>query len=243
MFYFRYLAVAVAATTTLVSSFPVSFEHYDRYFPAGVKTNCKEGHFALTFDDGPFMYTNELMDKLKAEDIKATFFVNGRNYWDIPSMPDAQDTIRRAYEAGHQIASHTYSHANLSTLDIEGVKREVQDLENVLAHIIGKKPAFIRPPFGAVNDVNFKLLTDLGYTVVRWSVDSKGYETQSLDKEMANYKAQVGPSDSVIGGIALEHDVYQQTVEELIDFTIYYVKSQGYKFVTVAECFDANPYQ
>jgi hypothetical protein len=55
--------------------------------------------------------------------------------------------------------------------------------------------------------VNFKLLTDLGYTVVRWSVDSKGYETQSLDKEMANYKAQVGPSDSVIGGIALEHDV------------------------------------
>ncbi|KAG2182161.1 hypothetical protein INT43_007088 [Umbelopsis isabellina] len=242
LLYLRYLSIVVAATTTLVTSFPVA-EHYERYFPAGVKTTCKVGNFALTFDDGPFMYTNELLDKLEEEDIKVTFFVNGHNFWDVPSMPEAQDTIRRAYEAGHQIASHTYSHANLSTLDMEDVKREVQSLEEVLLPIIGKKPAFIRPPFGAVTDVNFNLLTGLGYTVVRWSVDSKGYETPNLETEMALYKAQVGPSNGIVGGIALEHDVYQQTVEELIDFTIDYVKSQGYKFVTVAECFGIDPYQ
>ncbi|KAJ2959443.1 hypothetical protein NQZ79_g5076 [Umbelopsis isabellina] len=242
MLYLRYSSFVIAVTAAFVTGFPVS-EHYERYFPAGVKTTCNEGHFALTFDDGPFMYTNELLDKLEKEDIKVTFFVNGKNYWDIQSMPEAQYTIRRAYAAGHQIASHTYSHANLSTLDIEGVKREVQSLEQVLLPIIGKKPAFIRPPFGAMTDVNFDLLTGLGYTVVRWSVDSKGYETQNLEKEIANYKAQVGPSNGVVGGIALEHDVYQQTVEELIDFTIAYVKSRGYKFVTVAECFNANPYQ
>ena len=65
----------------------------------------------------------------------------------------------------------------------------------------------MRPPYGNANKVTTSTLNDLGYTVVTWSVDSKDYVTHDLNKEMANYKKQLGPSSGTLGGIALEHDV------------------------------------
>ncbi len=63
---------------------------------------CPKDHeWALTFDDGPSKYTNELLDYLDKEDIKATFCVMGSHVQEYP------DVLKRAYQAGHQIASHT----------------------------------------------------------------------------------------------------------------------------------------
>lgn len=61
---------------------------------------------ALTFDDGPFYYTDPLLDLLTEADIKATFFVNGKNWANIQ---DYRSTIIRMVEEGHQVASHTYA--------------------------------------------------------------------------------------------------------------------------------------
>jgi peptidoglycan/xylan/chitin deacetylase (PgdA/CDA1 family) len=63
------------------------------------------GVFALTFDDGPFMYTEQVLDTLAASGVKATFFLNGKNYG---SIYDYTSTVQRMITDGHQVGSHTY---------------------------------------------------------------------------------------------------------------------------------------
>ncbi|KAG2182160.1 hypothetical protein INT43_007087, partial [Umbelopsis isabellina] len=213
----------------------------------GVQTQCKKGYFALTFDDGPYKYTEELVDILNEKGVKATFFVNGNNNWNIDTDADAQNAIKKAYESGHQIASHTWDHADLDTLSESEIQEEMLRLEAALMNVIGVKPAFMRPPYGNSNETTTKVLNDLNYTVVEWNVDSKDYETHNLSQEMDRIKNELPPSDSGDGAIVLEHDIYEQTVEELAASTIEYVQMQGYNFSTVADCkllgFDEAPYK
>lgn len=73
---------------------------------AGVITGCAvPNSFALTFDDGPHIFTKTLLDTLKQADIKATFFVNGDNFGKIE---DRKEELHRMMNEGHQIGSHTY---------------------------------------------------------------------------------------------------------------------------------------
>jgi hypothetical protein len=68
-------------------------------------TRCSvPGTFALTFDDGPFIYTDELLNLLASNGVKATFFVNGQN---LASIFSFTSTIQRMVNDGHQVASHT----------------------------------------------------------------------------------------------------------------------------------------
>ncbi|KAG2180935.1 hypothetical protein INT43_008515 [Umbelopsis isabellina] len=233
-------ALACTSFTALVLAAPLTLV---KRGVSGVQTQCKKGYFALTFDDGPYKYTEELVDILNAKDVKATFFVNGNNFWDIDNNTDAQNAIKKAYHSGHQIASHTWSHADLDSLSESGIQKEMEQLEDALMRVIGVKPAFMRPPYGNSNEKTTEVLNNLGYTVVTWNVDTKDYETHNLSEEMDNYKKELPLSNSGDGGIALEHDVYKQTVEELAASAIAFVEKQGYKFSTVADCFDASPYQ
>lgn len=65
----------------------------------------QEGTIALTFDDGPFVYTESVLDQLAAAGFSATFFLNGKNWGNIA---DYQSTVNRMVDDGHQVASHTY---------------------------------------------------------------------------------------------------------------------------------------
>ncbi|KAI8878347.1 carbohydrate esterase family 4 protein, partial [Backusella circina FSU 941] len=80
-------------------------------------------------DDGPYEYTSELINLLDREGVKATFFVNGQNFWDLETNTDAQDVIRKAYMDGHQIASHTWSHAALDELEDSAFDEQIDKLE------------------------------------------------------------------------------------------------------------------
>lgn len=102
-------------------------------------TNCKPGYIALAYDDGPFQYTDALIDLLDDNGIKATFFVNGRNFWWSDSNPDGKKTIQKAYGSGHQIASHTWSHKDLTSISGEEFDAEISDLEDLLAEFIQEK--------------------------------------------------------------------------------------------------------
>ncbi|OAD71576.1 carbohydrate esterase family 4 protein [Phycomyces blakesleeanus NRRL 1555(-)] len=190
---------------------------------------CKPGYFALTFDDGPNTYTPELIDTLNQQGIPATFFINGLNF-----IIFAQDAIAKAYRSGHQIASHTYTHPHLTELSDKEIEIEMLRLENQTMHIIGKRPAYMRPPFGDINKHIIDLLNNLGYTIVTWSLDTKDYETHNLSDEMKS--VSVGMEGSSHGYIALTHDVYKQTVEELAISLINWARDKGFKFCTVAEC-------
>ena len=85
--------------------------------PAAILTsaaaaNGSERLVALTFDDGPSQYTSTLLDGLAARGVKVTFFMQGCNAENYPNV------VKRAYQEGHQIASHTYNHPDLTSLSI-----------------------------------------------------------------------------------------------------------------------------
>ena len=103
---------------------------------------------ALTFDDGPNPLptrTPALLDALKREDIRATFFVVGAR------AEQCTDILRRMDTDGHEIADHSYSHPNLTFLDPAAVERELGRTSVIIRQATGKRPRFYRPPGGNYN--------------------------------------------------------------------------------------------
>ncbi|CAO0798184.1 unnamed protein product [Mucor circinelloides] len=210
---------------------------------ASMIENCKPNHVAITYDDGPYDFTSDLVDLLNTNGVKATFFVNAKNFIDLETNEEGQRALKKAYDSGHQIASHTLSHKDLDTISGEEFDSEISELERIIYDLIRVKPAFIRPPYGNANENTVAKLESRGYSVIRWSTDTKDYDTHDLQQEMANVKNSFNASTSDEGYITLSHDVYEQTTTELTSALIDYVKSQNFEFSTVAECIGKNPYQ
>jgi peptidoglycan/xylan/chitin deacetylase (PgdA/CDA1 family) len=92
------------------------------YGGAGIYVCTKPGTVAITYDDGPYIYTNDVLDQFAAYGMKATFFVTGRNLYK-GSIDDVSQPwpamLSRMIADGHQIASHTWSHQDLSAITKE----------------------------------------------------------------------------------------------------------------------------
>jgi peptidoglycan/xylan/chitin deacetylase (PgdA/CDA1 family) len=130
--------------------------------------------WALTFDDGPSNYTMELLDILQAHKIKATFVVMGAHAKQFPHV------IKRIYDSGHQIASHTYSHPHLMSLTNEKVVYEIRATEEAIKEAIGVTPRYIRPPYGEADSRVKGILKQMGYKVLMWNVDPTDYSVHML---------------------------------------------------------------
>jgi peptidoglycan/xylan/chitin deacetylase (PgdA/CDA1 family) len=127
------------------------------------------GKIALTFDDGPYIYTSSLLDLLSKQGIKATFFVTGVNggKGDI-SEPSTgyPGIIQRMIKDGHQVASHTWSHADLTLLNHQQRVDQLVKNEIALTKILGFFPTYMRPPYSFVNADVLADMKTLGYHVV-----------------------------------------------------------------------------
>ncbi|BGP43362.1 hypothetical protein JCM10450v2_007514 [Rhodotorula kratochvilovae] len=202
----------------------------------GVVTTCKtKGHFALTFDDGPY-YGATAAKTIEKAGGKATFFVNGNNYGCIY---DRADQIIAEYKAGHTIGSHTWTHVDISTITPAQLNKQLDLVEGALKKIIGVKPRFFRPPYGAYNDAAVKVLQQRGYTVVNWNFDSGDSAGKSASQSIAAYNKLTYPSPY----IALNHETHKSTVELVIPSVAPALVKKGYKLVTIAECLGLSPYQ
>jgi len=176
---------------------------------------------ALTFDDGPHgVFTLRLLDFLKEQDVRATFFMLGCMAEYYPDIP------RRAAAEGHQVASHTYSHKNLTQLGPERLAREIERTNVLLESLTGARPTAMRPPFG---EQNAAVQAAAGVPVVLWSVDPRDWSTRDADQSYSRIMDQTRD-----GSIILLHDVYAETIEAA-ERIIPALKAQGYTFVTVDE--------
>ncbi|KAJ3220404.1 chitin deacetylase [Dinochytrium kinnereticum] len=137
---------------------------------AWVRNLCSDGRaWALTYDDGPSDNTRAVLDTLDGVNgQKATFFVVGTRLLD----GGAQEMLRRAYRAGHQIAIHTWSHSRLTSLTNEQIVAEVMWTGRIIQDVIGVFPRYMRPPYGAVDDRVLRVMRALGMEVINWNVVS-----------------------------------------------------------------------
>ncbi|KNG88904.1 putative chitin deacetylase [Aspergillus nomiae NRRL 13137] len=215
------------------------------YGPKAVRSCVGAGNVALTFDDGPNKYTEDLLDLLDKYDAKVTFFITGNNNAkgpiDTPGMPWAS-MIERMYQSGHQIASHTWSHQDLSKITPE--QRRIQILWNEVAlrNILGGFPTYMRPPYSSCTAESgcLKDMGNLGYHVILYDIDTEDYSHDSpnaiqgskdiFDKNLARGKA----SDK--SWLVIAHDVHEQTVYNLTEHMLKKVSKDGYSMVTVGEC-------
>lgn len=176
---------------------------------------------AITFDDGPSKYTDGLLDELAKRGVTVTFFMQGRNAEAYPSV------VKKAYESGHQIASHTYNHPQLPKLSDAKIKEQLSKTAEILNSAVGADSAYmLRPPYGSTNA---RVLAAIGTPAINWSVDTRDWESRNADKV---YKHII--NDTKDGSIVLLHDLYATSVSGALR-GIDALLEQGYELVTVRE--------
>ena len=125
----------------------------------------EKGRVALTFDDGPTPEaTPAVLDALARVDAKATFFVIGLNVQRHPQL------LRRIHEEGHLIANHSFLHDRQGLWGLNAFwRRQLDDTDDAVAEIIGRRPAFFRPPMGLKHMHMMKELRYAGHVCVTWN--------------------------------------------------------------------------
>ncbi|KAF9160720.1 hypothetical protein DFQ26_005243, partial [Actinomortierella ambigua] len=239
---FSCLAIAAALfTTALVSAVPVDHGHsgstLEKRTAATVIYRCKKpGTIAITFDDGPWLFTSGLLDILKSRNVKATFFFNGLFWGHINNFADV---VKRTFDEGHQIGSHTWDHKNLALLSESEVIAEMTQLDDAFKSIIGVRPTYMRPPFGSFTNTTLDILGSMNYKVVYWDVDTNDWaHPEDFDASYKIYEALLNNPNDVKqpGHIALNHDPLQVTALTVAPMVIDLALVRGYKVVTVGEC-------
>ncbi|KAG8909930.1 Carbohydrate esterase 4 protein, partial [Tulasnella sp. 408] len=200
------------------------------------------GTVAITFDDGPYLYTDEIVATLAQYNAKATFFVNGNNFQCIYS-PENEMRLKNAYAAGHQLASHTWSHLDWVTLSDDELLLEMTRTDDALTKIVGVKPAFVRPPFGSYNDASVEVAKSNGQTIAIWDFDSLDSDgVTSPDESVTLYQNVAAQKPTSI--LTLNHETSESTARRVLPYAMGVLSAQGYSFVTVAECLGGlAPYQ
>ncbi|KAF9457952.1 carbohydrate esterase family 4 protein [Collybia nuda] len=208
---------------------------------AQVVTKCtKPNTVALTFDDGPWVYLYDVSKALVAAGAKGTFFFNGNNYECIYSADNIK-RVKYAYDHGHQVASHTWAHKDLSTLTWDQIHDEMWRVEQALQRIVGVNPAFMRPPYGNYNDLVRQASAVRGQKLVIWDFDSEDSVGATPAQSKALYDQKISQHPSTI--LPLNHEVYETTAHQVLPYAISKLQAAGYQLVTLAECLGMEPYQ
>ena len=195
------------------------------------KGNEDEKIIALTFDDGPDeVFTPQVLDILKKNDVKATFFLVGEN------LKQNKEIVKRQFEEGHEIGNHTYTHINVAKSGYDKVYEEITKTQEEIKEITGVAPKLFRPPYRAMSRNMCDIIKNKNMNIILWSnLDPRDWSNPGVYSIVNTIESKVGN-----GNIILLHDYNNlrnsksQTIQAL-ESVIPYLKEQGYKFVTISE--------
>lgn len=187
--------------------------------PAAEKTEKKR--IALTFDDGPHpIYTPQILELLKEEQVPATFFLLGEN------VEQYGDVVKEIAREGHLIGNHTYHHVQVTSLSLDEACKEIRETSDLIEELTGTGTEYVRPPFGTWNE---ELEERLNLIPVMWSIDTRDWTTQNVDWIVRETVKHAEDHD-----IILMHDSYQSTVDA-VRRVIGQLEAKNFEFVTVDE--------
>jgi len=187
--------------------------------------DCSENKVSITFDcawgasDIP-----SILETLKEENIKATFFVVGMWAEKYP------DSVKMIAEEGHEVANHSYSHLRMGVLDSNRTKQEISKCTEVIERLTGKTTNLFRAPYGDYNNNVISTAKDMGYYSIQWDVDSLDWKPEISKETILNRVV----NNVKKGSIILFHNDTKYTAE-VLPSVIKALKEKGYKFVPVSE--------
>ena len=180
---------------------------------------------ALTFDDGPGEYTEELINCLVENNAKATFFMLGQNVEAYPEI------AKKLSDAGMELGNHSYSHPDLVTIGAEAAAQQVSNTDAALKAATGFEATVMRPPGGSFND---SVKAAINHPLIIWSIDTRDWATKSEDQTY-----QVVMDNAQDGSVVLMHDIHEWSVKAAIRM-IPDLIAKGFKLVTISELAEAK---
>lgn len=180
---------------------------------------------ALTFDDGPGEYTEELINCLVENNAKATFFMLGQNVEAYPEI------AKELSDAGMELGNHSYSHPDLVTIGADATAQQVSNTDAALKAATGFEATVMRPPGGSFND---SVKAAIDHPLIIWSIDTRDWTTKSEDQTY-----QVVMDNAQDGSVVLMHDIHEWSVKAAIRM-IPDLIAKGFKLVTVSELAEAK---
>ncbi|MGF9965876.1 polysaccharide deacetylase family protein [Bacillus rhizoplanae] len=191
---------------------------------------------ALSFDDGPDdVYTPKVLDILSKKNVRATFFVVGKQIRLFPGM------LKRIVVEGHALGNHSWSHLKFPELTTSELKNEIQRTNEEIISVTGYKAEIVRPPFGLFTNSDLHIIDDLSLKLILWSVDTLDWMGLPMEQIISIVMRDVSP-----GSIVLQHSLNLLPLDgtlEVLPVLIDNLVSQGYQFVTIPEMLkDTTPY-
>jgi peptidoglycan/xylan/chitin deacetylase (PgdA/CDA1 family) len=207
---------------------------YGRTF-TGIRPGSKL--VALTYDDGPNdPHTLRLLEVLQKHEVKATFFMLGRQVQERPQI--ALDVA----SAGHEIGNHTYTHPNLIFCSSAQIKAQITTCTRILDDTIGPHSKLFRPPFGGRRPEVLSMARHAGLLPVMWSVTAYDWNPDPANVIYERVSRHVRGGDVVLmhdgGHLSMGADRAQTVIAT--DRLIARYKSEGYRFVRISEMMGAT---
>lgn len=194
----------------------------------------KEKVAYLTFDDGPSLVTPKILDILNKENVKASFFVIGKS---VEAHPEI---VKRAYDEGHYIANHTYSHNNsILYRSSESFSNEIKKTDIAIGKAIGVDAysslifrfpnGFMSPQYKAKKKEMAKLLSQMNYAYIDWNcLNNDSIKKYNSSQLLNNLKKSSKNKNTLV---ILMHDTKDVSNSSLaLEDSIEYLKSEGYSF-------------
>jgi hypothetical protein len=211
-----------------------------QYGGLGIRECLKPKTVAITYDDGPYIYTEQVMAQFEARNAHATFFVTGNNLGKGSIDEKWTGVISKMHANGHQIASHTWSHQNLDQITHEQRIDQMVKNEMAIRNIIGKYPTYMRPPYSACESTACQAdMATLGYVVTSFDLDTDDYNqltTEKIQVAKDNFKKGLDTAAADGDRLAIAHDIHELTALNLTGYMLDYVYRKGWTAVTVGEC-------
>lgn len=185
---------------------------------------CNVKQVAITFDDGPSKHTAELLDVLKENDIRVTFFLVGNR------ISSYKNTVKRLVEEGHEIGYHSWEHENQTKLSNSKIASDYEKAAKALKKASGGEFTLWRAPGGNRND---RVLQQIDLPHIMWSFDTLDWKYRSSSRTCKVIKKAKD------GDIVLLHDLHKTTVKGAIK-ALQQMQAGDYEFLTVTELLSRN---
>ena len=187
----------------------------------------------LTFDEGyENGYTAQILDILKANDVKAAFFVT------VPYIEQEPELVKRMVEEGHVVGNHSDTHPNMSTLSEADMAQEINNCNAAFEALTGRPiDPFFRPPAGEYSIRSLTQTNLMGYQTIFWSLAYQDWDVNNQPGKDAAYHSAVDYVHN--GAIVLLHAVSQSNTEALDD-VLKTLKAEGYQFKSLYDLPDAQ---